>query len=59
MAQVLLVRDREREEGWGVVWGGAWAGWEEVALGQVPAGIVCAPVVEQEFLIRQVLPATT
>jgi len=56
MARDLLVRDPEQEEEWGKV--GAWEGWMETALGQAPAEAAFAPVVEQEFLIKQVLPAT-
>lgn len=33
------------------------AKWVETALGQVPAGIVCAPVAGQGFPTRQALPA--
>jgi hypothetical protein len=33
------------------------AEWVGTALGQVPAGTVYAPVVEQRFLIRQVFLA--
>jgi len=55
MVQVLMAKGQEQEEDWGVVW----AGWEEADLGRVPVGIVFAPVVEQKFLTRQVLPATS
>jgi hypothetical protein len=57
MAQDLLARDQEQEGEWDEI--GAWAGWEEIALGLVPVGIVFAPVVEREFLIRQVLLVMT
>ena len=59
MAQVLLVKDREQVEEW--EWGVALAEgrWVEIALVQVPLGIVFAPVAEQRFLIKWVLPVTT
>ena len=57
MIQVLLVKGQEQERGWDVA--GVWVGWVGTAQERAPAGIVFAPVVEQRFLIRQVLPATT
>jgi hypothetical protein len=41
--------------GWDVV--AVEAEWVGIALGQVPAGAVYAPIVEQRFLIRQVFLA--
>lgn len=58
MGQDLLDRDQGQVEEWGEVWVGEWEGWVEVAPGQAPAGIAFAPVVEQGFLIKRVLPAT-
>jgi len=59
MVQVLLVKEREQVEEW--VWGVGLAGegWAEIALEQVPVGIVFAPVVEQRFPIKLVLLAMT
>jgi len=56
MARDLLVRDQEQEEEWGEVV--VWEGWVETALGLAPVGAAFAPVVEQGFLIKQVLLAT-
>jgi hypothetical protein len=54
-----MVKDQEQVEEW--VWGVVLveAGWEETALGQVPAEAAFAPVVEQKFLTKQAPPAMT
>jgi len=59
MAQVLMVKVQEPEEGWGEALGKAWEERVEAALGQVPVEIVCVLVVGQGFLTRLVVPATT
>ncbi len=56
MAQAHTVKGQEQVEDWDVA--GAWEGWEEVVLGQVPVETAFAPVVEREFLMRWALPAT-
>jgi len=57
MAQALLAKGREQEEEWGVVREREWEGWVETVRGQVPVGVVCALIVGQGFLTKQVLPA--
>ena len=56
MAQAHTVKGQEQVEDWDVA--GAWEGWEGVVLGQAPAEIAFAPVVEREFLMKWALPAT-
>jgi hypothetical protein len=55
MVQALMDRVQALAGGWDVVV--VEAEWVGTALGQVPAGTVYAPVVEQRFLIRQVFLA--
>ena len=52
MAQDRLAKDQGRAGEWDVLEEG-WERGEEIALGQVPAEIVFAPVVGQRFLTRQ------
>jgi hypothetical protein len=57
MVQALTGKDPELVEDQGVAL--VQVEWVETAPGQVPAGIVCVPVVEQRFLTRQAFLAIT
>ena len=52
MAQALLAKGQERVGEWDVLEEG-WEWGEEIALGQVPAEIVFAPVAVRRFLTRR------